>query len=155
MAIDPSKDIHLEEFRVLRAEILQRIQLQHNIVTFSLTLLALSLTTLGSLISLKIVDEQEYFVLLIIPFAFYAFPLAFREQDFMISTAAKYINTDLRKRLADSVKVEESKILAWDAYLWDPVRWTGWDLIRANSRYAFLFLPNVLFIVLFAVVAER
>ena len=142
-------EVQLAEFSTLRSEIMHRVELQHRITNYAVVLFVGALGAVVSATRLEIITADDYFIMLILPLIFYVFALAYREQDFLIAGLAMYINSKLRPRMAGTLGVNGDVILGWEDYLRRETRWTPVDLLRANSRYLFLFLPNVVFVAIF------
>ena len=142
-------EAQLEEYRALRTELLQRVELQYRITNYTIALFAAMLTVVVSIIGSDIIGRNQYFFVLIIPWIFFILALAYREQDFLIANLAKYINTELTPRIASTLSVNDNKIFGWEEFLRTKTKWSIIDLIRANCRYGFLFLPNLVFLSFF------
>lgn len=142
-------DVQLEEYKALRTEILHRVELQYRITNYALTVFVGVLTAVVSIIASDIISRNQYFIMLVIPWIFYIFPLVYREQDFLILSLAKYMNTELRPRIASTLVVDSDVVFGWEQFLRRETRWSLADLVRANSRYIFLFLPALVFLLLF------
>lgn len=142
-------EAQLEEYRSLRTEILHRIELQYRITNYAIVLFAGILTVVVSIIGSKIIGRNLYFIILVIPWFFYIFALAYREQDFLIANLSRYINTELTPKIASTFGVNDDKVFGWEQFLRRKAKWSKVDLIRANSRYTFLFLPNLVFLLMF------
>lgn len=142
-------EAQLEEYRALRTEILHRVELQYRITNHSIALFAGLLTVVVSIIGSKIINRSQYSIVLIIPWIFYVFALSYREQDFLIANLAKYINTELTSKIASTLGLSDNRVFGWEEFLRHTTGWSLVDLIRANSRYIFLFLPNLVFLLIF------
>lgn len=142
-------EAQLEEYRSLRTEILHRIELQYRITNYAIALFAGVLTVVVSIIGSGIIDRNLYFIILVTPWFFYIFALAYREQDFLIANLARYINTELTPKIASTFGVNDDNVFGWEQFLRRRTKWSLVDLIRANSRYTFLFLPNLVFLIIF------
>lgn len=147
--VRPIFETHLEEYKALRAEILHRLELQYRITNYAAVLFIGTLTAVVSIVGSGVITRNLYFIILIIPCVFYVFALAYREQDFMIINLAEYINIELTPQIADALCIDNEKIFGWDRFFRGKVKWSLIDLIRGNSRYIFLFMPNLIFLFIF------
>lgn len=148
-------EAQLEEYRTLRTEILHRIELQYRITNYSIALFTGVLAAIVAIIGREIIGRSQYFIILVIPWIFYSLALAYREQDFLIANLAKYINTELIPKIASTFDVNEDKVFGWEEFLRRRTKWGLIDLIRANIRYIFLFLPNSIFLLMFFYLISR
>ena len=147
-------ETHLEEYRTLRTEILQRLEFQHRITNYAVALFVGILTAIVSIIGSGIIDRNQYFIILIIPLIFYFFAFAYREQDFMIIKMAEYINSKLKPKIENLLDVEPGIILGWDKFLRHKTKWSLFVIFRGNIRYIFLFLLNFIFILTFYMIVD-
>lgn len=149
-------EAQMEEYRSVRAEILTRVELQHRITNYLLLVVGAIITgAFARGLNDDFISRDFYFVLLVVPLILYPFALMYREQDFIIANLAKYVNTELRQRVARTTQVkDQSRVFGWDDFF-RPKVWTVFSILRGNTRYYILFLPTILFVGLYVFLLSR
>lgn len=111
-------DAWFEEYKALRSDIIQRVQLQTQIIAFIILISGASIPLV-----FKIVDSRFFtFFLLISPLYFIVGWLYF-EQDIFMTQAATYLNGVLRPKIIHSLddknigdKLDKESIFNWEIY---------------------------------------
>ena len=95
-------DVHLEEYRNLSDEILNRVDFQQRLLNYQILLVGIIITAGVSFLRLDYTSSTtisvRYFLLLS-PLPFYFLSWSFSNHDIMIVALARYINIDLRPRI--------------------------------------------------------
>lgn len=106
-------DVQLKEFEVLRNEILLRLRIQHQVILFTVMVLAAAI----SLFPL-ILQHQMYALLLLFGALFFIFGWHYFEQDFLITHIARYIQQSLKEQMRTIVVGQGVKdaLLLWEEF---------------------------------------
>jgi NADH:ubiquinone oxidoreductase subunit 6 (subunit J) len=151
-------EVLLEEYRTIRAEIIERLSNQQQIINFSLGLIAATFAVSQLLPRLDTVDGVFRSLRALYPFLsllFSAFALMYLEHDVMMAYLGHYINRRLRPRLRDVILQASSHsvdVLTWDVFRGDVhIRIglaTTFHASMSLARYAVMIVPSVMLIVL-------
>lgn len=151
-------EVELEEYRVLRAELLTRIQKQQEITGFAIALLAATIA-----ISQLFGDTQPFSetisemlpVLPVISIVLSAFALVTLEYELNIAHIYKYIDLVLRRRIEALLESDADSpgLLGWNEHRAFWQQHVGWrsalTATMAGAKYAATIVPNVLILGLY------
>ena len=138
----------LEEYKCLRAEILDRLKFQLQITNYAITIIAILFSIILTAIGKEIISRDQYYIVLLLPWIFIFFAFTYREQDFLIIKLAKYINTDLKPKIEKVHGIKKNIIFRWEDF-YRGEKWSIYEILRGNSKYIFLFFPNLIFVIIF------
>jgi len=109
-------DVHLEEFRAMRSEILECLRFQANGITFGVSLLAAAGATLAALYVRDPTDRLLLvFLIAAIPVLAFVIGMWMVHKATLAAQIGLYIATDLRKRIEAITGVHN--LLAWERFL--------------------------------------
>jgi hypothetical protein len=127
-----SIDIHLEEYKALRAEMLLRMKARNAVVNFILLLISALIVAIWQIPG-RVEPEKTFIIfLLIIPVVFFFLSLVYCWHDLMIASLGGYINHILRPKL---IKVcQQEDILEWEIYLKKRCESSSWKFMSFLNR---------------------
>jgi hypothetical protein len=137
---------HLEEYKVLRNELLQRSEFQEKLAGYTFLLVGGLLTFIG------MKDKLSNFDILILftPLFFYALGWIYAINDYNIIRIAKYINTDLKKKL--QTLLNDTTVLGWENYhIRERENFKGLSGFLSNSSQILfpIFIPIIIVLYFF------
>lgn len=103
-------DAHLDEFKALRTEIIERVKNQLAIVAANVTLTGLAVAIL------QLSDRVRVVGILAVPFFSFALSALYAAQDSSIAVAASYINRRIRPKVARLSGARYDDLWAWESY---------------------------------------
>lgn len=141
--------IALEEYKALRAEILDRVKNEFVLITASATLTGAGVALWAQ------TREQSVTLLLAIPLVSFVLAFLHFAQENSITAAAAYLNGNVRPRLIEQLPdtVDGSRVLAWEDFRAQKI-FQGPRLIRAITAIG-VTTPAVPGIVITAIMAAR
>ena len=127
-----NRQVHLEEYRTLRAEILLRLENQYKVTQLGLALFSAFLALVGFIVSEGLVNMEHprlfIRILFTAPIPFGLILWAYQEQNFFISAIGDYLNNVLAPKIG----------IGWENYFAQR-RTIHHDLVT-GSRFLFLCL---------------
>lgn len=130
--------VHIEEYKELRREILQRVEFQQRFLNYTLLSigLALGLISSGSAkcneIAPWVVPWVVPLALLLFAFMFVCFSFWWSNQDMYLIWAVMYINTELRPKIENTIGGRQ--VLGWEDFL-------AQERAKLGKRY--LLIPSL------------
>ena len=147
----------LEEYKSLRAEIMLRIQLRQNLINYVVLIYTGALTFSAAVffekLDIKISNDIQVFILLIIPWVFYPLALIYFRHDWFIAALAGYIEHEISPKmyklinLSDNNNIIKKRIWKWEIYI-HAIRKSLYQKILAGVRYIPFLLPCLISILL-------
>lgn len=107
--------VHLEEYKAMRAEIIEHLKFQANAITFGTSLLAAAAAALGTIYS-RNPDDRPLMLFLIasLPVVSFVIGMWMVHKDTLGSLIALYISSRLRRRIENLTGA--SDLLAWERF---------------------------------------
>jgi hypothetical protein len=126
-------DAIIEEYKSVRAEIVQRVSNQSSVINYALALIA-AVIALTQLNPSLLVNINPGPIFLLASLLFSAFALMLIEQDINIAYLGKYTDFKLRKRMEEIINQDSS-------YLREIWQWEDWKNTTQYRKFpAFLFI---------------
>lgn len=128
----PELSVHLEEYKELRHEILQRVEFQQRFLNYSILSIGVVLGLISSggakcnAVAFWVVPGA----LLLFAFMFVLFSFWWSNQDVYLIWLVSYINTELRPKIENTIG--GIKVLGWEDFLAEE---------RSKMGYRFIFIP--------------
>jgi len=113
MKEDSIVEVHIEEYKSLRDDILKRTEFQERIINYNIIIIGAFFAFLGS----HETPKQYNFLILITPLIFYALGWLYAINDNSTVQAAKYINKYLRPKLIKLL--DDPSLLGYENYLYE------------------------------------
>ena len=127
-----SIDVHLEEYKALREEILFRMKERNAVVNYILLLISALIVAIWQIPG-RVEPEKTFIIfLLIIPVVFFFLSLVYCWHDLMIASLGGYINHILRPKLIKVCQHED--ILEWEIYLKKRCESSSWKFMSFLNR---------------------
>lgn len=147
----------LEEYRQLSGEILKRVEWQQGIIKLYLIIFA---AIVGSLIPLLKLESPNYnlvtFFLLLSCFPFYFLSWSFTNHDFMICTAAKYVNTKIYPQIRHTLSCQN--VFNWESFLSQERNWRIYKFPRSfiygEENLLPIIIPSMLVLLSIALISK-
>lgn len=107
--------IHLEEYKAMRAEILEHLKFQANSITFGTSVLAAAAAALGTIYTRNPSDRPlMLFLIASLPILTFVIGMWMVHKDTLASQIALYISSRLRKRIESLVSATD--LLGWERF---------------------------------------
>jgi len=147
--------VHLEEYKVLKAEINSRLAHQDRLLHWSLIFFAgMSGLLFGftSTLNALIITDLRW-ILLLVPLVFIAINFDYQSQYFMMAHLARYLNLVIRPRICFLLNLPETEAMAWEDYLHESREQSGTlERLAWNARYIIIFTMALLWWLFFILV---
>jgi len=148
-----SIDVHLEEYKALREEILLRMKERNAVVNYILLLISALIVAIWQIPG-RIEPERTFIIfLLIIPVIFFFLAIIYCWHDLMIASIGGYINQILRPKLIEVCQHED--ILGWEKYLQKHSKSPSWKIMSILNRLILVVPIPISTISLFALMKPQ
>jgi hypothetical protein len=154
-ALKSEHDILLEEYKMMKSEILQLLQEARQITNLTLTTIGIIVAGIAAALQIQIRISPQ--ILLFLPFIFYFFTCIQLRYVFHVLDMGRYLSDitipQIHNNLAKSLPTRRSeifKLLSWEMPRQTPLRKRGWTFFPiAAASYGMPFLFSVALIVLY------
>jgi hypothetical protein len=143
-------EAHIAEYKALRDEILQDLNLQHQLIQFVVALNAAGVTLffLGD----PVLARQEPFILLLVSILLSALSLATADLGYAIQDISYYIQATLTPKvqsLVGEAKNDRFVVFKWEEAMWTKTPRLAFRGITSAAKYLISFVPSVFMIFTF------
>jgi hypothetical protein len=140
----------IEEYKTLRDEVISRLESQHQIINIALILIVAIIAATQYIDNIPATSSLIIFIkpfIIISSIIFSAFSMSYLENDILIAHIGKYINGQLRKRIA--IILETRNCINTSVLEWDDFRGNQENIFPKNYFHGIMSLSRY-FILLFS-----